>query len=180
MGSDEVGRLLIYTHIGSSFDFDFDFDFSLPPADLIELTALMQRQFPDHPVAAADLEWLYQTVRQPLPLPSKRPPEEALDALLEEAPLAASSAAPAVHAYVYLVLGWLGGTVSKQVAEQAIKAAADAVREWMRARRSKDQDITQTAYILGPNGKVLKKVDVRPKSPARWRKPRRRSESSST
>jgi hypothetical protein len=33
----------------------------------------------------------------------------------------------AYREYIYLILGWLGGTVSKQVVEQAIKAAADVV-----------------------------------------------------
>jgi hypothetical protein len=64
------------------------------------------------------------------------------------------------------VLGWLAGTVSKQVAEQTIKAAADLIREWMRSRRSKTGDTTQVAYILGPHGEVLKKVQVRAAAPA--------------
>jgi hypothetical protein len=82
--------------------------------------------------------------------------------------------APEYYEYVFLVLGWLGGTVSKQVAEQAIEAAADLIREWMRSRRSKANDITQVADILGPRGERLKKIQVRPQAPARRRTTRRR------
>jgi hypothetical protein len=81
---------------------------------------------------------------------------------------------PPPHEYVYLVLAWLGGTMSKEVAEQAIKAAADLVGQWMRERRSKKDSVPKTAYILGPDGKVLKKVEVRPEPPARRRATRRR------
>jgi hypothetical protein len=163
MGSGEEGRLLIYTHVeGWPPD-------SVPPADLIELSASVQRRFPGQLVEPADLEWLRQTVGESLPLPPKPAPEEA-DFDLP----APSIPAPESYEYVYLVLGWLAGTVSKQVAEQAIKAAADLVREWMRSRRRKTGNATQVAYILGPHGNVLKKVQVRPASPARRRTTRRR------
>jgi hypothetical protein len=72
------------------------------------------------------------------------------------------------------VLGWLGATVSKHLADQAVKAAADLVREWMRARRNKGDRARQIAYILGPDGKVLKKVQVQSKPPAERRAPRQR------
>jgi hypothetical protein len=165
MGSSEAGRLLIYTHVeGWRPD-------PVAPEDLIQLSAAMQRQFPRRRVEPADLEWLRQTVGNRLPLP---PPEEIIGYLRLPSP-SESGAAREAYEYVYLVLAWLGGTVSKQVAEQAIKAAADLIRQWMRARRSKIGDTMQVAYILGPRGERLKKVQVRPAAPpARRRTTRRR------
>jgi hypothetical protein len=163
MGSDDHGRLLIYTHV-EGWEPD-----PVPPEDLIQLSASVQRQFPGQLVEPADVEWLRQAVRDSLPLPPE--PTFKDDALELPAP---SGSAPASYEYVYLVLAWLAGTVSKQVTEQAVKAAADLIRAWMRSRRSKIGDTTQVGYILGPHGERLKKVQVRPAAPARRRATRRR------
>jgi hypothetical protein len=58
--------------------------------------------------------------------------------------------------------GWLGGTVSKEVAERAIQAATEVVVQWMKARRRRVTE--QVAYLLGPKGEVLKTVTVSPRS----------------
>jgi hypothetical protein len=151
MVSGDEGRLLIYTHVPSG---------SMPAADLIELAASMQRQFPDHPVEPTDFEGLRQVTDQR----SYDRADWRSDLSLTVVPVE----------IVTVVLTWLGLTVSKQVADQAIKAAADLIRDWMRSRRSKARDTTQVAYILGPDGNVLKEVRVRPAAPARQRTTRRR------
>lgn len=161
MGTGAQGRLLIYTHV------DGWLPDPVPPADLIELTASVQRRFPRKLVEPADLEWLRQVVGASLPLPAPEEVEDRLDPLPE-------LAGAETFEYIYLVLGWLAGTVSRQVAEQATKAAADLIREWMQSRRSKKGDTTQVAYILGPHGEVLKKVQVRPAAPGRRRTTTRR------
>jgi hypothetical protein len=63
---------------------------------------------------------------------------------------------------VYLVLGWLAGTVSKQVVERAIKAATDGLVGWMTRRRwnARGKGVKQVEYILGPDVKLLKEVEV--------------------
>jgi hypothetical protein len=165
MGSDEAGWLLLYTYVEGSSLFD-----SFPAEDLIELSASLQRRFPDQLVEPADPKWLREATRESLPLP---PSEEELAALLDEVlaqeqPIYAGDPSfppDEVHEYVYLVLGWLGGTVAKPAAEQVVKAAADLIGQWMRKRRSKKRGSLQIAYILGPDGKVLKRIEMPPESP---------------
>jgi hypothetical protein len=104
MGSGDEGRLLIYTHVeGWPPD-------PVPPEDLIELSASVQRRFPRRLVEPADLEWLRQAVGDSLPLPPKPPPEETEFPLRLPAP---EISGPESYEYVYLVLGWLAGTMSK-------------------------------------------------------------------
>jgi hypothetical protein len=165
MGSDEAGRLLIYTYVEGQILFD-----PFPGEDLIELSASLQRRFPDQVVEPADPKWLRKATRESLPLP---PSEEELAALLDEAlaqeqPIYAPGDAgfppEELHEYVYLVLGWLGGTVAKPAAEQVVQAATDLIGQWMRKRRSKKGGRLQIAYILGPDGKVLKRIEMPPES----------------
>jgi hypothetical protein len=75
MGSDEAGRLLIYTYVEGQILFD-----PFPGEDLIELSASLQRRFPDQVVEPADPKWLRKATRESLPLP---PSEEELAALLD-------------------------------------------------------------------------------------------------
>jgi hypothetical protein len=152
MGSGEEGRLLICT-FGS-----------MPAADLIELAASMQRQFADHPVAATDLDGLRQVTDKRSYDDDRQPPKLSYDLALLDVPVET----------VVAVLSWLGGTASRQAGEQAVKAAADLLGKWMRSRRGRTGDATQVAYILGPHGEVLKKVQVRPQAPAPRRTTRRR------
>jgi hypothetical protein len=151
MGTGAQGRLLIYTHV------DGWLPDPVPPADLIELSASVQRRSPRQVVEPADLEWLRQVVGESLPLPV---PEEVEDRLGPLPPLAG----PESFEHIYLVLGWLAGTVSRQVAEAATKAAADLIREWMRSRRSKKGDTTQV------RGALLHLGQRRRQGIAKWRR----------
>jgi hypothetical protein len=161
MGSDEAGRLLIYPYGEGQLLFD-----PFPGEDLIELSASLQRRFPDQVVEPADPKWLREATTESLPLP---PSEEELaallDALAQGEPIVAGDAGfppEDLHEYVYLVAGWLGGTVGKPAAEQVVKAAADLVGQWMRKRRSRKGGGIQITYILGPDGKVLKRIEMPP------------------
>ena len=53
MGSDEAGRLLIYTYVEGQILFD-----PFPGEDLIELSASLQRRFPDQVVERPTLTGL--------------------------------------------------------------------------------------------------------------------------
>ena len=59
MGSDEAGRLLIYTYVEGQILFD-----PFPGEDLIELSASLQRRFPDQVVEPADTKWLRKATRE--------------------------------------------------------------------------------------------------------------------
>jgi hypothetical protein len=186
MVNDRAGRLLIYAYDDSSVDG------SIPASDLIGLTASMQRKFADQVVELADLEWLRQAVGDSLPLPPpEKSPLQELDELvgdndrepIETDPLAPSDGAsgPILEVlrpeYVYVVLAWLGGVVSRQAAEHAIAAAADLIRDWMQERRDRRASSRQVAIILGPDGEVLKTVEVRSKArqDSKRRRPKSRS-----
>jgi hypothetical protein len=200
MVNDRAGRLLICAYDDSSVDG------SIPASDLIGLTASMQRKFADQVVEPADLEWLRQAVGDSLPLPPpEKSPLQELDELdelvgdydrerdvlvgdndrepIETDPLAPSDGAsgPILEAlrpeYVYVVLAWLGGVVSRQAAEHAIAAAADLIRDWMQERRDRRASSRQVAIILGPDGEVLKTVEVRSKArqDSKRRRPKSRS-----
>lgn len=184
MGSDQAGRLLLYAYSQTWQDG------MIPPSDLIKLTASMQRQFPDQVVEPAGLEWLREVVGDSVPLPPPvKTPEQLLDELVDgiererldraivRDPLASADCSPLEllrPEYVYVVLAWLAGMVSKQAAEHAVEATADVVRGWMRERRDKKLRSEQVALIYGPDGEVLKEVRMRPEASARQR-PRRRS-----
>lgn len=157
MRSDETGRLLVHTHDYSSFDWS-----AVPGAELIDLSAALQRRFPDQLVEQADMQWLRHALGDSLP---RLHTEDRAQRSMRD------PGWPPFHDYIYLVLAWLGGTVSKQATEQAIKTVADLVTEWMRKRRHiKENEVVQTAFILGPDGEVLKKVEMWPE----WEEPRRR------
>jgi hypothetical protein len=146
MGGHQRGRLLLYQ------------DGVRATAEFGKLATALQQRLPDCVVEQADEEWLAQAIvgsaaegawRSYHPdseIPKYRWPEQAQ---IE---------------YIYLVLGWLGGTLSKQVVEQAVNAAADAVRKWWQSRRT---SIVTVAYIFGPKGEVLSKVRMEPSQPSR-------------
>jgi hypothetical protein len=142
MADETVGQLLLYTE-------------GVWQPDVIELTALLQRRFPDREVQPVDDEW-EQILRAPDAIVPTPIPDEWQSYISVE--------------YVYLVLGWLGGTVSRQLAERAITSVVDAVAGWMKSRRT--PDTRQKATLLGPDGKVLKVVEVEPGKAA---EPNRRS-----
>jgi hypothetical protein len=157
MRSDETGRLLIHTHDFQAFDYS-----TVPQAELIDLSAALQRRFPDQLVEPADMQWVHQALGDSLP---NLEPRYRFHANTRD------MGPPPFHDYIYLVLAWLGGTVSKQATEQVIKTVADLVTEWMRKRRHmKENKVVQTAFILGPDGEILKKVEMWPG----WEAPRRR------
>lgn len=132
-------------------------------AELIDLSAALQRRFPDQLVGPVDLEELHGVAGDALPVDPTR--ERRVHKGPGELPTF-----PPPHDYIYLVLAWIGGTVSKQAIEQAVETTADLVRDWMQRRRNKDQ----IAVILGPDGKVLKEVRVlKAPRPHRWRLRRR-------
>jgi hypothetical protein len=119
--------------------------------ELAGLTAELQRRFPDRVIESADERWLGQLIagsaaegawrsyhRDPTVPDFRSPGPEHVD-------------------YLYLVLGWLGGTVSKQVVEQVVKAATAAVIKAMQSRSRKAKVI-----LFGPDGEKLGEVEVDP------------------
>ncbi len=169
MGSDPNHLMLYATFVKQGGDHYY----ALSDNELSQLTASVQWRFPDHLVEPADPAWLRRAVNGTLPIPA---------ADLEPAPpwegssgggiAPSSSTEPWKVEYLYLVLGWLGGTVSKEVAERAIQAATEVVVQWMKGRRRRATE--HVAYLLGPKGEVLKTVTVSPRSsrshPRLWRR----------
>jgi hypothetical protein len=134
-------------------------------SELAKLTAALQRRFPNRVVEAADERRFRQVVvesatdrssvpqhREPTIPEFRWPGQEHVE-------------------YLYLVLGWLGGTASKQVVDQAVKAAIDAVREWIGSRSQTSRKV----ILYGPGGEVLAEATVRPpqadrrRNGSRWR-----------
>jgi methylase of polypeptide subunit release factors len=154
MKSSHADRLLLH-HAGS-----------VETNELAKLTAALQRRFPDRVVEEVDERRLRQAIvraatdrssvsqhREPTIPEFRWPGQEHVE-------------------YLYLVLGWLGGTASKQVVEQAVKAAIDGVREWMGSRSQTSRKV----IIYGPGEQVLAEVTVRPaqadrrENGSRWRR----------
>jgi hypothetical protein len=122
----------------------------ISPGDAIELAVSLQRQFPERQVQPTDFRWRMSRSRTWEP-PSGESPGSGGGAIAPDGPSFPMD-------YAYLVLGWLVGTVGKSAAEEAIKAATDVVLRWMRSRRKPAR--FQLVELLGPDGELLKMVQV--------------------
>jgi hypothetical protein len=146
METDEGGRLLLYEN-------------GMRYGQLVDLVASLQREFSDQVVVPADPKWLLETAGKSIDREARRRLERPGFAIRR--PIVLIPHRWQVE-YVYLVLGWLGATISKQMVERAINAAADAVVQWVKSRRTprRDHPTRTMVYILGPDGRVLKEVRV--------------------
>lgn len=141
-------------------------DGSWATTGLKTLSGLLQDRFPTCRVASADEHWLTEALHGSTAekaWQSYHPLEPGLEYRLPDW--------TAHIEYVYVILGWVGGTASKVLVERSTEAAVDVVVKWARERRQQGyRPPTTGGFILGPKGEILQQFEVEPSQPKRRKK----------